>query len=212
MAVMGRNDTFHWLIKPDSTTFFRRWNPEGTWLPTMQRLFHYSEDPNIEFFIPRPREQRIIEGRSLDELLVWAIDEWHSPMYFFPRDCPRLLLWPIEGSSTADILTWMGERPPRMVAHIEKRWLSRFDTCELYRYEFDGSSFESLYDAGMHVTEATLAPTSVEPVGILRTALESADVELRIVKSLQQVAHALASTLHFSAIRTRNSPGWNPPI
>ena len=178
----------------------------------MQRLFHYSEDPNIELFIPRPRPKRDIDRRPLDESLVWAIDEWHSPMYFFPRDCPRLLLWPIEGSTEDDILKWMGESPPRMVAHIEKRWLPKFDACQLYRYEFDGSCFESLNDAGMHVTEDTLEPIGAEPVGVLRTALKSADVELRIVESLQQVAHSLLSTLHFSAVRTRNSLGWNPPV
>ncbi len=99
-----------------------------------------------------------------------------------------------------------------MVAHIEKEWVQSFETCQLYRYEFDGSCFESLEDAGMYVAEDTLEPTVVEPVGDLRTAMKSADVELRIVDSLQQMAHSLTSTLHISAIRTRNSPGWNPPI
>ncbi|MGV3489112.1 MAG: DUF6886 family protein [Tuberibacillus sp.] len=25
--------------------------------------------------------------------LVWAIDEEHAPLYFFPRDCPRVAFW-----------------------------------------------------------------------------------------------------------------------
>lgn len=106
----------------------------------------------------------------------------------------------------------MGANPPRMVAHIEKHWLSEFEGCELFRYELDGSSFESLNDAGMHVTTETLETGSVEPVGDLPTALESADVELRVVESLQHVAHSLTSTLHYSAIRTRNALEWNPPV
>ncbi|HIF71546.1 MAG TPA: hypothetical protein EYQ61_03150 [Dehalococcoidia bacterium] len=106
----------------------------------------------------------------MHESVVWAIDEWHSPMYFFPRECPRLLLWPIEGSTAADIQHWMGESPPRMVAYIESVWVDRFSTCQLYRYE------------------------------------------LRIIERLQEVAHSLTSSLHFSAIRYRNAIEWDPPI
>ena len=61
------------------------------------RLFHFSDDPAIARFEPRavlvpsPRAP----GREwLNGPLVWAIDEPHQPMYLFPRDCPRILLWP----------------------------------------------------------------------------------------------------------------------
>jgi hypothetical protein len=34
--------------------------------------------------------------------LVWAIDAWHQPMYLFPRDCPRILYWPLATTNAAD--------------------------------------------------------------------------------------------------------------
>ena len=42
--------------------------------------------------------------------LVWAIDKWHQPMYRFPRDCPRILLWP-RVTTTAKIAAPTGRHP-----------------------------------------------------------------------------------------------------
>ena len=179
---------------------------------TMQRLFHYSENPNIELFIPRPRPKRIIGGRMLEESVVWAIDEWHSPVYFFPRECPRLLLWPVSGSIEAGISRWMGDRPPRMVAHIERRWLQKFGACELYRYEFAGSNFETLEDAGVHVATKALEPVGVAPVGRLHTSLESADVELRTVDSSSRWPSRLRTLCTFRQYAHETHRGWNPPV
>ncbi len=174
------------------------------------RLFHFSENPEIEMFEPRPA--RNLVGRSENEQLVWAIDEWHSPMYFFPRECPRLLLWPLPESTAVDIREWMGDDPPRKVAHIESDWLDRFENCKLFKYEFDASDFESLDDAGMFVSPNSIMPVRVTEVGDLKAQMKSNNVELRVMDSLQLVAHALTSTLHFSAIRMRNAKEWTPPI
>jgi hypothetical protein len=46
-------------------------------------LYHFSEDPNINEFVPRSMECM--------PPVVWAIDEEHSFFYFFPRDCPRVI-------------------------------------------------------------------------------------------------------------------------
>jgi hypothetical protein len=139
---MAPNDTYHWFAYLP--------NPNAV-MSLPNQLFHFSEDPNIELFVPRPRLKRVMAGRPDTESLVWAIDDWHSPMYFFPRECPRLLLWPIQGSLASDIDEWMGEAPPRMVAYIEETWLERFNECDLYRYTFNSGGFESLNDAGMYV-------------------------------------------------------------
>lgn len=172
-------------------------------------LYHFSEDPGIKRF--EPRSGRQIEGRAADEKLVWAIDEWHSPVYYFPRDCPRIMIWPIEGSTQDDIDRWIGS-DARMAAYIEESWKSRFDGCELYRYTFDATGFESLNDHGVHVSPQPVDPLEVEPVGNLRDALERASVDLRVVPSLQPYADAWHSTLWFSGVRLRNAAEWIAPV
>jgi hypothetical protein len=57
--------------------------------------------------------------------LVWAIDEPHEPMYLFPRDCPRILIWPTPDTTARDRAEWFGDTPARMTAHIEESWLDR---------------------------------------------------------------------------------------
>ena len=57
------------------------------------RLYHFSDDPSITRFVPRPVLVPATRPPGSDWLngpLVWAIDEWHQPMYLFPRDCPRI--------------------------------------------------------------------------------------------------------------------------
>jgi hypothetical protein len=49
-------------------------------------LYHFSEDPTIKVFAPRAPL-----AHPDYEPLVWAIDDWHQPMYWTPRDCPRIL-------------------------------------------------------------------------------------------------------------------------
>jgi|TARA_B100000959_G_C14994897_1_gene629740 hypothetical protein len=72
-------------------------------------------------------------------------------MYFFSRECPRLLLRAIEDSTTQDVREWIGSRPSRMIAYIEREWIDRFNECALHRYAFDSVGFGSLNEAGMHL-------------------------------------------------------------
>jgi hypothetical protein len=52
-------------------------------------LYHFSETPDITVFHPHVAKTSAIR----DEAFVWAIDDWHAPMYFVPRDCPRACFW-----------------------------------------------------------------------------------------------------------------------
>lgn len=167
------------------------------------RLYHFSEDPRIERFDPRASQVR-------PELppVVWAIDEWHAPMYYFPRDCPRILLWALPGTTPADRARWLGEGDARMVAHIERAWVDRLGSTALYRYTVDGAGFTHLHDAGMHVSAEPVVPQSTEPVGDLAEALRRADVELRVLESLTPLRGSWDTTLHASGIRLRNATGW----
>lgn len=180
-----------------------------------QTLFHFSEDPSIEVFEPRP--VRIPAERPpgqdwLNGPLVWAIDAWHAPMYFFPRDCPRILLWKRPGATDADLdRWWRGDRERRMQAHIEAAWLDRLRTTRVYRYGFAPAPFERLLDAGMCVAREAVRPLAVEPIGDLEAALAAANVELRVMDDLLPLKGVWESTLHASGVRLRNAAGWGAP-
>ncbi|WP_339293213.1 DUF6886 family protein [Paenibacillus sp. FSL W8-0187] len=47
-------------------------------------LYHFSEDPNIDIFVPRENQ-----NRKDFPAVVWAIDKEHEFTYYFPRNCPR---------------------------------------------------------------------------------------------------------------------------
>jgi hypothetical protein len=166
------------------------------------RVYHFSENPTIAAFAPRPSR--------LGEDLVWAIDAWHQAFYWLPRDCPRVCFWPDPGRTTPDDEErWWSTVSGRMVIAVEAAWLDRIRTCRLYRYSFDGADFATLDDNGMYVSRRAVRPLAVEPLGDLLGLLVSGGVELRLCPSLVPLGRAvIASTLDFSLIRMRNAAGW----
>ena len=73
------------------------------------RLFHFSEYFSIERFVPRPLRVPVARPKGEEWLngpLVWAIDDVHQPMYLFPLECPRILLWPTPETTTKDYKVW----------------------------------------------------------------------------------------------------------
>jgi len=173
-------------------------------------LYHFSGDPDIRRFDPRAGSSVRPQGHEwLNDPLVWAIDEWHSPMYLFPRECPRILVWPLPGTTTADRDWWMGELPVRMVAYLEGAWEERWRSGVLHRYTLPGDAFECLHDAGMWVCRGPVSPSSVQRITDLPRALRESNVEVRIVPSLLPLRGAWDTTLHASGIRLRNAIGWD---
>lgn len=168
-------------------------------------VYHFSEDPTITEFAPRPSR--------LGEPLVWAIDAWHQPLYWLPRDCPRVCFWPVATSSAADRERWWSPVAGRMVIAIEAAWLERVRACQLFRYTFDSGLFEPVpNDPWMQVSRVVVRPTSLEPVGDLLAAHAAGNVELRICQSLVPLARVkMRSSLHWSLIRMRNAAGWSEP-
>ena len=123
-------------------------------------LYHFSEEPDIRVFQPRVR---LIATESY----VWAIDEWHAPMYYFPRDCPRACFWPGPTTSDADRERWFGGVDAKMVIAVETAWLDRIRSTTLYRYIMPEDTFE-LHDAiaGHCVSRAAVTPPDVSPSAI----------------------------------------------
>ena len=178
------------------------------------RLFHFSDDPGITRFEPRPVRIPVDRSQGRDWLngpLVWAIDDWHQPMYLFPRECPRILVWPTPGTTEQDRLHWMGDTSARMVAHIERSWLDRLRSGVIYRYELELAAFEGRDDAGMWVSRDPARAVDVARLDNLEREIRAQDVELRVFESLNPLREVWSSSLHASGIRLRNADGWGPP-
>jgi hypothetical protein len=176
-----------------------------------RRLFHFSDDPSIEEFVPRPVRVPSVRPAGQEWLngpLVWAVDEERQATYLFPRDCPRILLWLTENTTEADRSRWWGNRQCRMIAHVEWAWLERIRTETLYRYALPASTFEPLEGEWMWVSRHPVPPVHTEACGNLLDALAAADVELRVMESLLALRGVWSTSLHASGIRLRNAQGW----
>ena len=175
------------------------------------QLFHFSEDPRIEVFEPRP--VRVPAVRSADQEwlngpLVWAIDRPHSILYLFPRECPRIVIWPMARTTDEDRVKWIGPSSTRAVAFIEAGRLDRVRRGEICRYEMPPDTFEDTQDAGMWVSRTAVRPNRVELLAALDQCLCVEGVELRSLDQLTALKPIWDSTLHASGIRLRNAVNW----
>ena len=151
--------------------------------------------------------------------MVWTVDEERAWTYYFPRDCPRVLLWPTPSTTEDDLQRWFGGKADARVACIEWAWLEAMHTTPLYRYEMDPARFRPLADdAWMLVSRESERPIAVHPVGDLVEAHRRDGVELRLMPSLAPLFGAWEHTIHFSGIRLRHAAGWpelgppRPPV
>ena len=173
------------------------------------RLFHFSDNPAIEYFEPRPvliPSSRPAEREWLNGPLVWAIDDSHDFMYLFPRDCPRILIWAKRGTYVEDRETWLGEW--RAAAYVESGWFDRLKAETIYRYEMPVEGFEDLDDAGMWVARRTVVPIGLAAMSELHSEFKPRGVELRVVVSLKPLKSLWQSSLHVSGIRLRYAREW----
>lgn len=167
-------------------------------------VLHFSEDPTIARFQPRS-----MPTRPGEPPLVWAIDEEHAPLYYFPRDCPRVAFWATPNSTADDVARFLAHTAARRVIAIEGHWLEQVRSARLYVYRLPTATFAPRGPGegpGYHVSREAVSPLSVEPVGDLLARLVAVQVELRLTPSLWPLYHALVpSSLHFSMIRMRNA-------
>ncbi|PWB83421.1 MAG: hypothetical protein C3F11_06675 [Methylocystaceae bacterium] len=172
------------------------------------RLFHFSENPDIATFAPRsvriPAKRP--PGREwLNGPLVWAVDERRQAMYLFPRDCPRILIWPTATTADEDRDHWFGGRTSGVIAFVERSWLDEIETQSIYRYELPRDSFEDLDDAGMWVSRSAVEPLRVDELTALPRELRAQGVELRVVDRLLSLRGVFEASFHASGIRLRNA-------
>jgi hypothetical protein len=142
-------------------------------------LYHFSTNPNIERFAPHVPRTNPTHAPA-----VWAIDAEHAPLYWFPRDCPRVTIWPRDPADASVFHERFATSAVRLHA-IELAWLDRMRDAVIYRYEFDAEPFEPWMDAdGQWISDREAVPIEVAPVGDLLAAHVDAGIELRIVPSL----------------------------
>lgn len=165
-------------------------------------LYHFSEDPTIARFDPRPHPSHPALPPA-----VWAIDRERAPMYFFPRDCPRIAFYRLPETTSEDADRFLGHTTARMVIATENGWYGRIRQAKLYVYHLPPEPFTCWEPgAGYYIAHESIEPLKVEPMGDLIERLTSEDVELRLMPSLWPLHDALlASSLHFSMIRMRNA-------
>lgn len=164
-------------------------------------LFHFSEDPDIALFVPH-----VPRTNSSHAPAVWAIDEEHSPLYWFPRDCPRVTAWPRNGDEAAAFRSAFATDARR--AHmIESGWLERMTSTTVYRYELDAADFVPWNDAsGQWISDHPVEPLAVAPIGDLLVLHRDAGIELRVVDNLwplRDLAHR--GPWDFSTVRMGNA-------
>lgn len=166
------------------------------------KLYHFSEEPDIKIFEPR-----IIYNQTNKPAKVWSIDEFHSPHYYFPRECPRVCIWPQEDTTEQDLDKFFGMSKTNRIVAIETGWYDRVRGGHNYRYTFDPENFE-IFDAnaGYYVSTRTVKPVNVERIDDLIMAILQAGIELRVTPSLMMLKERiLKSTVNYSMIRMRNA-------
>jgi len=167
------------------------------------RLFHVSEEANIERFAPRIPTRNDLDKETG---LVWALNERCLPNFLTPRDCPRVTYHAHEGAAQGDIDKFFSSSARHCVA-IEQGWHEKMLQTTLYIYEFDTKNFH-LQDeaAGYYVSEQTEIPICVTRHDDLYGELFKRNVEVRILDYLWDLGRAVQkSSLHWSLCRMANA-------
>jgi hypothetical protein len=164
-------------------------------------VYHYSESGSIRRFAPH-----VPQTNPSHRAAVWAIDEAHSPLYWFPRDCPRISVWARDAEQQA-LLSEVFETESHRICAAETDWMTRVRDGRIYRYVFDAAGFEPSADAdGQYVAYDVVRPQQIELLDDLLALHAGAAVELRFTPRLGALMdRILQSGLPFSFVRIRDA-------
>lgn len=164
-------------------------------------VYYHSEDGNISRFAPY-----VPQTNPSHPPAVWAMDAEHSPLYWFPRDCPRISVW-ADDDEQRELLRELFDTDASRICACESRWLDGVRRAHVYRYSFDGSQFApwALAD-GQYISGEVVHPRSVEVLDDLLALHAEAEVELRFTPRLGTLMdRMLASGLPFGFVRIRDA-------
>jgi len=176
------------------------------------KLYHFSDVGDIEVFIPRAPLRH-----PHAEPLVYAMSEGESPLYLFPRDCPRISTWVTGETSEAERKLFFASGPARIKSFIDRASEAHWRTGQIYRYTFDAEGFEDCQGYGDWISRSTQRPIHVELIDNLPVAAEKHGMSVDVVDSLVDLGHRLydyaamrwTTTLHVSMVRMGLLPGWD---
>lgn len=164
-------------------------------------VFHYTEDGTISRFVPH-----VPQTNPSHPPAVWAMDAEHSPLYWFPRDCPRISVWANDDAQRA-ILRDTFETDATRICACESHWVDGMRRARVYRYAFDGDQFAPWTGAeGQYISGEVVIPRSVDVLDDLIGLHAEAEVELRFTPKLGSLMdRMLGSGLPFSFVRIRDA-------
>ena len=166
------------------------------------RLFHVSEEPNIEVFYPRIPARTDIDQENG---LVWAIEENKLSNFLTPRNCPRVGYHLNDKVDDETKKQFFSSLESSSCIVIEDIWLNAMLKTTLYIYEFDIADFY-LQDsaAGYYVSQKSQKPINKIIVSNIFDELLKRKVEVRIVPSLELISSNLRqSKLDWSLCRMK---------
>ena len=138
--------------------------------------------------------------------LVWAVDTRHSPMFWFPRDCPRGCIWPVSSTTDEDVERFFGQSGARRIHVVESVWLNGIRACRLYAYRFATETFRPHDVGGYWVSDEAAETIECVQIDDLVGRHAAAGIELRITPSIWPFwRRVIASTVEFSGMRLRNT-------
>src|SRR5215216_5236356 len=97
-----------------------------------ERLFHFSDDPGITRFEPRPPPSA---SSGVTDNVVWAVGGRLRHNYLLPRDCPRVTFYPAPSSTPDDVARLMAGTSAGHVVTIETGWMPALRQGRLYQYQ-----------------------------------------------------------------------------
>ncbi len=164
-------------------------------------LYHYSEDGSIRRFAPH-----VPPTNPSHPPAVWTIDLQHSPLYWFPRNCPRISVWATTPEQQ-EVLTATFNTESHRICAAESHWLRRVRDASLYRYSFDASQFVPWSEAdGQYISFEAVYPDQLDVLDDLLGLHADAEVDLRFTARLGVLMdRMLASGLPFSFVRIRDA-------
>ena len=162
-------------------------------------LWHVSEDPGIPRFEPHRSATALTE-----ELLVWAVDTRHLPLFWFPRHCPRTTYWAGPRTTADDIERFLHGQAALRVHGVESAWLDRMRDALLFAYRMPEAPFRWHGGSGYWVSREAVEPLEIVAIDDLIDRHARAGIELRVAPNLWPLwDRVITSTLKFSGIRLR---------
>ena len=174
------------------------------------RLFHVSEDPNVDIFHPRlPRRSDMDPNVGL----VWSLTEPALPNWLFPRDCPRVGYRICDNVTPEDKEKFFVSGASHVVT-IEQDWHERQKNATLYVYEFDPANFYFDEVASFYVSQQSETPIDMVTHTDLYAELFRRGAEVRLVDNLWLLRDAVfaSSLTSWSFCKMANAKDRQPII